>query len=302
MTTIFPRPLRQGDKIAILSPASIIDPALVDGAAKAISAQGWEPVVMPHATGRHGTYSGSADDRLADLQAALADRDVRAILCSRGGYGAVHLLDRLDGIIDRNDPKWLIGFSDISALHALWHRHGIASIHASMARHLALFPADDAPNTALLSLLGDGTVPTLSWAPDSRNRQGSVTGRLAGGNLAVLAGLIGTPYDMLRPGDILFIEDIAEPVYKVERILYQLKLSGVLPRLRGLVTGAFTQYNPDANHCSMEDMIAEMTAPYGYPVAMNAPIGHIDGNMPVVQSAEMTLTVTGTGASLAPVQ
>lgn len=302
MTTIFPRPLRQGDKIAILSPASIIDPDLVDGAARAISALGWEPMIMPHTTGRHGTYSGSADDRLTDMEAALTDPGVRAILCSRGGYGAVHLLDRLNGIIDRNDPKWLIGFSDISALHALWHSHGIASVHASMARHLALFPADDSPNNALSRLLRDGIVPSLHWAPNSRNRQGSVTGRITGGNLAVLAGLIGTPYDMLRPGDILFIEDIAEPVYKVERILYQLKLSGVLPRLRGLVTGAFTQYTPDANYRSMEDMIADMTAPYGYPVAMNAPIGHIDGNMPVVQSAEMTLTVTDTGVSLTPAQ
>ena len=298
MTTIFPRQLRQGDKIAILSPASIIDPALVNGAAKTISALGWEPIVMPHTTGHHGSYSGSADNRLTDMEAALTDPEVRAILCSRGGYGAVHLLDKLDRIIDRNDPKWLIGFSDISALHALWHRHGIASVHASMARHLALFPADDAANSALIGLLRDGTIPSLRWNPDSRNRTGSATGRIKGGNLAVLAGLIGTPYDMLRPGDILFIEDIAEPIYKVERILYQLKLSGVLANLRGLVTGAFTQYTPDANYRSMEDMIAEMTAPYGYPVAMNAPIGHIDQNMPVVQSAEMTLTVTDSGASL----
>ncbi|MDE6491059.1 MAG: LD-carboxypeptidase [Muribaculaceae bacterium] len=298
MTTIFPRPLRQGDKIAILSPASIIDPALVDGAAKAISALGWEPIVMPHTTGHHGSYSGSADNRLTDMEAALTDPEVRAILCSRGGYGAVHLLDKLDRIIDRNDPKWLIGFSDISALHALWHRHGIASVHASMARHLALFPADDAANSAVIGLLRDGTIPSLRWNSDSRNRTGSATGRIKGGNLAVLAGLIGTPYDMLRPGDILFIEDIAEPIYKVERILYQLKLSGVLANLRGLVTGAFTQYTPDANYRTMEDMIAEMTAPYGYPVAMHAPIGHIDQNMPVVQSAEMTLTVTDSGASL----
>lgn len=283
-----------------MSPASIINPALVDGAVKALSAQGWEPWVAPHALGQHGTFSGSAAERLSDLRAAITDPSVKAILCSRGGYGAVHLLEHLDqNVAAMSQPKWLIGFSDISALHGLWHRHGMASVHGSMARHLALFPADDAPNTALLSLLREGTLPDLKWSAHELNRPGSATGTVIGGNLAVLSGLVATPYDMLLPDSILFIEDIAEPVYKVERMLHQLRLSGVLPRLRGLIVGQFTDYRPDINHPEgMESMIADMIAPYGYPVTFNAPIGHIPENMPVVEGATATLSVIPANVTL----
>mgnify|MGYP000677022697 CR=1 FL=1 len=120
-TFITPQPLKPGDRIAIVSPASIIDPALVHGAVKALSAQGWEPWVAPHALGQHGTFSGSAAERLSDLRAAITDPGIKAIVCSRGGYGAVHLLEALDrDVADMAEPKWLIGFSDISALHGLW--------------------------------------------------------------------------------------------------------------------------------------------------------------------------------------
>lgn len=297
METVFPRPLRQGDKIAILSPASIINPDYVDGACGWITAHGYVPVVEPHALGKHGSYSGTAGERLFDLDAALADPDVRVILCSRGGYGAVHLLQ--DFPVDRwlDDPRWLVGFSDISALHALMQSKEIASLHASMAKQLAK-GGENPLNQRLFSILR-GEMPSYHFDPDPRNRRGVATGRLAGGNLAVLGGLIGTPYDLLRPDTLLFIEDIAEPVYKVERILYQLRLRGVLQRLRGLIVGRFTEYHPDANYRDMEDMIAEMTAPYTYPVAFNIPVGHIDDNIPLIEGATATLTVTPDTVTLA---
>lgn len=296
MTMITPAPLRPGDVVAILSPASAIDPALVAGAAEALSALGFTPRVMPHSCVRSGSYAATASDRLADLRAALADPSVKAIMCSRGGYGAVHLL----GHLRPSRPVWLIGFSDISALHALWYHSGIRSVHGSMARHLALFPPADPANRAMLSLLTSGCQPDYEWAaPDhAANRPGSVRGTIAGGNLAVLGGLVGTPLSLLLPDTILVIEDIAEPIYKVERILHQLRLADVLPRLRGLVVGRFTDYRPDANHSSMEEMIADVTAPYGYPVAYGAPFGHFDGNMPFLQGSEVTLTVTPGSASL----
>ena len=291
-----PAPLRDGDRIAIVSPAGPVDSALVYAAADTLRGQGYRVDIFPSALGKCGQYAASDSARLADLSAALTDSTVRAILCSRGGYGAVHLLDSLSTLPLERDPKWLIGFSDISALHALLASRGIASIHGNMCKHIALGP-DDEDNATFLAMLR-GYRPAYEFAPDSLNRCGQASGRLLGGNLAVIAELINTPYDVIQPGTILFIEDVEEPIYKIERIMYQLRLSGVLPRLGGLIVGQFTGYRPNDSYETMERMIADMTAPYTYPVAFNVPIGHVDHNVPVIQSAEVTLTVTPEGTSL----
>lgn len=291
-----PAPLRDGDRIAIVSPSGPVDSALVYAAADTLRGQGYRVDIFPSALGKCGQYAASDSARLADLSAALTDSTVRAILCSRGGYGAVHLLDSLSALPLEHDPKWLIGFSDISALHALLASRGIASIHGNMCKHIALGP-DDEDNATFLAMLR-GYRPVYEFAPDSLNRCGQASGRLLGGNLAVIAELINTPYDVIQPGTILFIEDVEEPIYKIERIMYQLRLSGVLPRLGGLIVGQFTGYRPNDSYETMERMIADMTAPYTYPVAFNVPIGHVDHNVPVIQSAEVTLTVTPEGTSL----
>lgn len=286
----YPRKLRPGDKIAIVSPAGPIDRDIVEKAAAVIRGQGFEPVIYPHAFGRNGHFSGTHDERLADLQAALTDTTVRAILCSRGGYGVVHNLDRLAALPLKDDPKWIIGFSDISALHALMASNNIASIHSSMAKQIML-GADDPDNKMLFGILR-GEMPSYTFAPNEYNCTGTATGRLLGGNLAVIADLISTPFDIIRPGSILFIEDVSEPIYKVERILYQLKLSGILPNLKGLIIGQFTDYKPDGNHKRMEDMIHDIVKDYDYPIAFGVPVGHVDHNIPLIESSEATLTVT----------
>ena len=291
-----PAPLRDGDRIAIVSPSGPVDSALVYAAADTLRGQGYRVDIFPSALGKCGQYAASDSARLADLSAALTNSTVRAILCSRGGYGAVHLLDSLSALPLERDPKWLIGFSDISALHALLASRGIASIHGNMCKHIALGP-DDEDNATFLAMLR-GYRPAYEFATDSLNRCGQASGRLLGGNLAVIAELINTPYDVIQPGTILFIEDVEEPIYKIERIMYQLRLSGVLPRLGGLIVGQFTGYRPNDSYETMERMIADMTAPYTYPVAFNVPIGHVDHNVPVIQSAEVTLTVTPEGTSL----
>ena len=140
---IFPQPLKPGDKVAILSPASYIDPARVAGAAAVLQQWGFTPVVSAHCNGRNGTYSGSIEERRDDLLHALSDPGIRAILCSRGGYGTVHLLPWLDSELLRRDPKWIIGFSDISALHAAMVSAGVASLHSSMTKLLAERGGDD---------------------------------------------------------------------------------------------------------------------------------------------------------------
>ncbi len=299
---MLPQPLKPGDKVAILSPASIIKPEYVEGAAATLREAGYRPEVMPHALGRSGSFSGTPEERLADFRRALADPEVRAIVCSRGGYGCVHLLESLAAMPEiAADPRWLVGFSDVSVLHALWGSCGVASVHASMTKQLAKGVSDPL-NIELLELLSaPENFKGTSWEPHPYNRPGEVRAMAAGGNLAVISELTDTPFNVIRSGDILVIEDIAEPIYKVERVLYRLKLGGILPRLGGLVVGRFTDYRPSADHASMEDMVRAMVAPYGYPVAFNAPYGHIDGNRPLLLNHPSVLRVDAAGASLRPI-
>ena len=291
---IFPSPLTKGDKIAIISPASHILPDYVDGACNAIAQMGFQPVVSNHCKGQCGGYSGTIEQRLADFLEALHNPEVKAILCSRGGYGVVHLLEYLSADDIAKNAKWLIGFSDISALHAAMVASGVASIHASMAKHLTQFGVDDEATVALFNIL-QGKLPTYQTPSHAFNKPGTATGTLTGGNMAVLCGLLDTDFDLLSRGDILFIEDVGEEVYKIERMLYNLRLSGVLPMIKGLIVGRFTDYrNPDGNGDSMEQMVKRMVEPYDIPVAFDFPVGHVDENMPLIEGAQVTLTVADT--------
>lgn len=295
-----PRPLRHGDRVAIVSPAGIIKPQVVYNSLPVLADCGWVPYVGKNTFGRFGTFAGTDDERYADLEAALLDPDTRAIICSRGGYGAVHLLDRLDRLPLRDDPKWIVGYSDISALHALMTRHGIKSVHAPMTKHISENCGRDTDSRRLFEILS-GATPDLRAGGHPLNRPGEAEGLLVGGNLAVIAGLLSTPFDVIRPGRILFIEDIAEPIYKVERILYTLRLSGVLGQLAGLVVGRFTDYAPDRGSASMEEMISRMVADYSYPVAYGIPVGHVDHNVPLVCSSLVRLEVTRNSAVITPI-
>lgn len=293
-------PLKPGDTVAIVSPASVIDPQLVEGAVRTLRAYGFEPKVGKHCLGTHGSFSGTAEARLDDLTEALCDPEVGAILCSRGGYGCVHLLPELDRLMQtgRVAPKWLIGFSDVTALHALWWKHGLQSVHASMAKHLANYGPEDPLNLQLIEILKGGQTEVVlplnysgsEYGRDSR--RGSAEGEVVGGNLAVLGGLIGTPYCPVRPGSILLIEDIAEPIYKVERILWQLRLGGIADRLGGVIVGQFTDYRaPSRDHADMYQMIGRFFGGCGFPVAMDVPVGHVDDNRPLILNRRARLDV-----------
>lgn len=291
---IIPKPLRRDSRIAIVSPAGIARPGDVETGVKVLSDHGWRPEIFPHALGRHGSYSGTLQERLSDLSAALLDPGIDAIICTRGGYGTVHLLDSLEKLPLRRNPKWIVGFSDICALHGLMLRQGIASIHGPMMKHISASGGKNPDFAALCSILEDGTAD-YSFAPHPYNRSGSVTAPVAGGNLAVGQGLLSTPYTTLRPDTVMLIEDIGEPLYKVERMLHQLRLGGILERLGGLLVGKFVNYTPDANYAEMEALIRDMVAPYSYPVAFGVPIGHGGDARPVVFGAPARLEVATDG-------
>lgn len=295
---IIPPSLQQGDTIAIVSPSSKVLSRYIDEAAQVLASWGYKVVKGAHSYGAYGNFAATPQERLSDLREALLNPDVKAIMCSRGGYGAVHLLDGITAQDIRDNVKWLMGFSDISAFHAAWVRAGVASLHAPMCKHLAEEGGDQVSSQYLREILA-GQYPVYRVEPHRFNRCGSVRARIVGGNMAVLCGLLRTPYDIFQEDTILFIEDVGERTYKVERMLYNLELAGVLPRLAGLVVGQFTDYNEDPGMCAtMQEMIASRVALYGYPVAFNFPIGHVVLNHPIIEGADATFTVTPDGVTL----
>lgn len=301
---IIPPYLHEGDKVVILSPSSKIDKAFLKGAVKRLTSWGLRPVLARHAGSSHGTYAGTVGQRLEDLQAAMDDPDTRAILCSRGGYGAVHLVGKLDFSRFRESPKWLIGFSDITALHNLWQREGFASLHAPMARHLTVEPEDDFCTLALHDILtGAAATPAgcfgYTCEPHKLNRCGTAEGTLRGGNFAVFNGLRGTPYDIPADGTVLFIEDVGERPHAIERMMYNLKLGGVLERLSGLIIGQFTEYEEKKQlGKELYGALAELVKEYDYPVCFNFPVGHVPMNLPLINGAPVRLDVDRKGVKL----
>lgn len=295
---VTPERLRKGDRIAIVSPATIVKEEYVAGAVALMRRQGFDPVVMPSALGpAHGSYAASLEARVADLRNALTDKSVKCIFCARGGYGCVHLLPYISFEHVSKNPKWLVGFSDISALHALWLKSGVKSIHGPMAKHLTL-RRDDESTKALLGILEGRQTLDYAVAPHGLNRCGHAEGILRGGNLAVLNSLAATPYDILsiETGEdvVLFIEDISEAIYAVERMLMRLYLAGVLGKIKGLIVGQFTEYRPGRNFSNMNEMISallERCHIAGIPVAFNFPTGHVDYNLPLIEGERVAFSV-----------
>ena len=302
----FPENLKIGDRIEIVAPATTVKREYVEGCAKVLRDTGFDARIAPHALGpADGTYATSPEGRISDLREAMLNPEVRVIFCARGGFGCVHLLPHLPAEALREDPKWLVGFSDVSALHALWLSNGVASLHGPMAKHFKTFSGGDSySRMTLQALMGLPEMNIESRKPHPYNRRGIAKGRLCGGNLAVLDGLVGTPYDILATspfddeGRLLFIEDIAEPIYKVDRILTQLHLAGTLKRIKGLIVGQFTEYRPDLNFSSMEEMIATWLEEWGYselPIVFGFKVGHVDENWPLIEGAVTELRVTSEG-------
>lgn len=306
MRIIFPEKLNPGDKIAILCPAGIVKEEYILGAKEILTSAGYEPVLMPHALGPiSGSYSSDSKSRLADFVTALNNPEIKGIFCGRGGYGAVELIGAIPPSMLRVNNKWLVGFSDISALHAMMHHAGVASIHGAMAKHLSNHDLEDESTQSLLKALGSDEPIIYETATTEFDVYGEASGRLIGGNLAVLHGLAGTDFDLLSPqnleGNILFIEDISEPIYAVERMLWRLRLSGALSRISGLLVGKFTDYKEDRNFKNMESMISFRLKDWGLegiPVSFGVPFGHIDRNFSLIEGASARLRVDANGTQL----
>lgn len=295
---VTPEFLRPGDRIAMISPATRVKTEYVEGAQRFLSRRGYRAEIAPHAIGAPaGSFAASLSDRLDDFMTALTDREVKVIFCNRGGYGVQQLLPLIPPRLVAENPKWIVGFSDISAFHALWNAAGVRSLHAPMAKHLTEHP-DSVYTATLMDILEGRKASGITADGDSRNREGAVTGTLGGGNLAVLDGLAATTFDLLNadPGrpDILFIEDIAENIYKVDRMLTRLWLTGALRRAKALIVGEFTEYKEDLNYSTMYDMIHDRITTLGVdiPVAYGFPVGHGARNFPLMEGADVKVEIT----------
>lgn len=288
---IVPKSLQTGDKALIVSPAGMIDPEYVQGASELLSSWGLIVEQSPVCLGQYGRFSASTEERLEDLQKAFDREDVQLILCSRGGYGIMQFLDKLDSKGILKNPKWLIGYSDITALHAMLQKNGLMSLHAPMARHLSLSRPDDIAVNYLKSILFDKT-PDYKIAEHPFNRIGRAEGILRGGNLSLLYALRGTPFDFSPEGTILFVEDIGERPYHIDRMFQNLRMSGILERISGLIIGEFIDCEEDPlMKQSIYEGISNMVEPYSYPVCFGFPVGHSDNNYPLICGNTSTLIV-----------
>ncbi len=291
--------LRYNDKVAIVSPSGNIDEKYIDGAVEVLKSWDLRPEVGEFARVQNGRFAGTAEQRIADLQASIDNPEIKAIFCSRGGYGLMQVIDQIDLTAFEINPKWIIGFSDISVLHAATTAIEVASLHSIMAKHLTELPKDSEQVKLLHEILFGRKDPEYQIPAHELNRQGQVRATVVGGNLSVLFGLRGSHFDLDTYQKILFIEDVAEEPYKIDRMMQNLKISGVLENLSGLIVGQFSCYEEDPQMGkTVYEIIADAVSEYDYPVCFNFPAGHVDYNLPFVLGIEAILQVKKSGASL----
>ena len=293
--SVMPTPLKTGDTIAVISPSSVPDSATVAKGCATLRSWGYVPVVGAHALSSYHGFAGTADERATDLLWALRNPSIKAIICSRGGDGAVQVLQRIPLNEFRNHPKWIMGFSDVTALHSAEVAAGVMSIHSSMCDGIAMRGERDSVNMILRKLL-QGELPTYQAPAHPLNQQGEATGILVGGNFSVFCGLAGSEYDFLNRADeglILFIEDTDESMTKVDRMLHQLEIRGVLSKLKGIIVGHFSKYkSPENGFADMYEMLHEYLQHYHIPVCYDFPVGHHSGkNYPMVEGCKVNLKV-----------
>jgi muramoyltetrapeptide carboxypeptidase len=299
---VMPAALKAGDTIAIVSPSSMPDTLTVAKGCETLSEWGYVPVVGPHAMNSWHGFAGTADERASDLLWALRDSTIKAILCSRGGDGAVQVLQRIPLQEFHDHPKWVMGFSDATALHSAEVSAGVMSIHSSMCDGISMRGGRDSVNAILQRLL-QGELPSYQVPAHPLNQQGVAEGILMGGNLSVFCGLAGSDYDFLNRADeglILFFEDTGEGMSKVDRMLHQMEIRGVLPKLKGIIVGHFSKYkSPDCDFADMYDMLHEYLQHYDIPVCYDFPVGHHSGlNYPMVEGCRVILNVRPDGTTI----
>jgi len=287
-----PSYLKKGDRIAIVSPARSITFDEVHPTIRFFTRNDFEVILGSHVFSRRDQFAGTDEQRLRDFQTMLDDQQIRAILCSRGGYGTVRIIDRLDFSSFREHPKWIVGYSDITVLHAhIQRQYGIETLHAAMPVNIT----DDIPGENLRSMLKalTGRRMTYTFPKDELSREGRTEGVLTGGNLSVLYSLMGSPSESDTAGKILFLEDVDEYLYHIDRMMMNLKRTGKLARLKGLIVGGMTKMNDNAIPFgkTASQIIADAVKEYQYPVCYGFPAGHGERNLALIMGRKVLFSV-----------
>ncbi|MGI9542295.1 MAG: S66 peptidase family protein [Cyclobacteriaceae bacterium] len=295
---IRPPKLVAGDLVAIVATARSVDQQSMRSAAELIRRWGLEVTFGPHLFEVKDQFAGEDQSRIADLQWALNKPEVKAILCARGGYGTTRIIDEINFKTLMSQPKWICGFSDITAISCHLHKHQIESIHGTMP---LLFEraGHEASRESLRKLLF-GEVTRLEVTTHEFNQPGIASGALVGGNLSILVHLIGTPSELDTINKILFIEDIDEYLYHVDRMMLQLLRAGKLNGLAGLVVGQMTDMNDNKVPFGKTayEIIRSHVESFNYPVAFGLPIGHDKPNIALPVGRTAKLMVASEGAQL----
>lgn len=298
LSCVKPDYLKEGDRVALISPSYFTPMENVEKTADVLRSWGLEPVVGPN-VGKvvDGRYAGTIAERVSDIRWALSDPSIKAIICNRGGYGTIQLIDQLTLQELKASPKWLVGFSDISTLHGLLTRAGVMSVHGTMSSFLAN-GGTNASSTLMRDLLM-GRVPRYELPAHPQNITGRATGILVGGNMCTFVPNLGSQADATMGRDlILFMEEVEESMHNIDRQFNILAMNGVLERCKGVILGEFTDCGTEFTYESVEAMLRPYLQKYNIPVLCGFPAGHGDVNLPLVMGAEVTIDVRQDGASV----
>lgn len=293
-----PAYLKPGDRVALISPSYYTPMENVEKTAEVLRGWGLEPVIGPNVGKVYaGRYAGTLEERLSDLRWALNDTTVKAIICNRGGYGSIQLIDSMSLAEWGAHPKWLVGFSDISTIHGLLNRAGVMSVHGTMSSFLAAGGTDE--SSTLMRDLLMGTVPCYEVPAHPQNIEGHATGVLVGGNICTFAPNLGTQADATAGSNlILFIEEVEESMHNIDRQFNILAMNGVLDRCKGVVLGEFDGCGHEFSYESIEAMLRQYLVKYNIPLLCGFPAGHGNVNLPLVMGAPVTIDVRSDGATL----
>lgn len=295
---VCPEFLKPGDKVAIVAPGFGLHKKSLDRAVEVLKSWGLEPVLGSNLAADEGlwvkktnTYMPTDAGRESDLRWALQNEEIKAIICARGGFGTIHIVDKIPLYMYASHPKWLVGYSDITTLHSASVLAGVMSIHGNMCGEIG---SDKGPNVscdALRTLLM-GQIPEYVVPAHQCNNIGRAEGTLVGGNIATMEALAGTRYDVTAMEDIiLFIEEVGETYHKIDRYLHSLELQGKLSNIKGIVVGEFYKCSEDMPFETVEEMLHEFTSRLSIPVCYGFPIGHGMVNMPLIEGAPVVLDV-----------
>ena len=282
--------LKQGSKVGIVAPARCVTPDEMVYAIQWLKEQGFVPIYDDRLFSIHHIFAGTDEFRASVFQEYLDNEEIDAIWLARGGYGGIRIVDKLDFTKFLEHPKWIIGFSDSTVIHGKLSRFGIPSLHASMP-----FYFENKTVEAKQSLFDALTGKPLQYElpPRPQNRLGTMEGEIVGGNLSVLMGMNGSDIFPETEGKILFIEEVDEYIYHIDRMMHALKRAGKLAHLKGLIVGGLTQIHDNSHPFGMtaEEVVAEAVAEYDYPVCFGFPAGHFDDNRAVFFGLDSRLLV-----------